>query len=291
MIYDLIKKGKTDLTCLKVDSVITVLHFNCHVYGHFLVEIIPKIFVLKEFFKTTAKDAVPPLAMPTNIKAWVKRYIMEIWPECNFLWFDPRKEFVAAKNTFVVAGQQRLQEHPGIAQYFLGLGKESGSVVKKRESLHFVMLKQFLGFGKTFDPSRKGRKILLARPKIHFSKRNIANFARLKKIAICKGYEVVEPKSFGSLQEQANFFSQCSVVLGEFTSALHNTVFCPSGTIVGCLNYRNHYQESIAAVIGHNLNYILPDSGPIMRGVEQPYIISEQKFSQLIDDIEKKLNS
>jgi capsular polysaccharide biosynthesis protein len=289
LIYDLLNTGKNAFTCLQVDSVATTLHFNCNVYGHFLLEIVPKLFVLKEYFKKTEIQPVPPIALPSNTKAWVKNFILEIWPECSFLWFDPHKELIIAKYTYVVAGQL-LQQHPGIAPYFLSFAKNNRSTVKSGKLLSNIT-SPFLGFSNKFDSGRENRKILLTRPKIHFSRRKISNFSRLKKIALNKGYEIIEPKSFGSLKEQANFFNQCSVVLGEFTSALHNTVFSPGGTIVGCMNYRNYYQESIAAVMGHNLNYVLPDSGPILKDAEQSYIISEQKFSQLIDDIEKRLNS
>ncbi len=286
-IFDLLKAGKGNLNCIKVDTVISVLHYNCSVYGHLLLEILPKIFVLKTFFEKDGNLLAPPIALPTTIKEWVKNYILEVWPECKFLWFDPYKEYVSAGVTFVVAGIE-MQQHPDIANYFIDFAKTNTSTPKKLKNFS-QELKQYLRFGNIYNSKNRGRKIVLARPKGH-RRQQIKNFANLEKIAIGKGYKVVEPSEFGSLKKQALFFSQCSVVLGEYTSAMHNTIFCPSGTFVGCINYRNHYQQSIASVIGHNLNYLIPEQGSLTWGSKESYTVSEAKFSRLIDDIENNMN-
>jgi hypothetical protein len=287
LIYDLLDAHKSQLTCIKVDTVITVLHYNCKVYGHFLLEIVPRLFVLKEFFKITG-GSPPVLAYPTFLPKWIKKYIIEIWPDCNFLDFDVCKEYIAAGTTIVVSGDN-LQSHPDIADLFTRFSQPKKSMFKKGETFA-GLTSRFPTFGRNSNLELKSRKILLTRPDKHVSIRHLANFAELKMVAITRGFEIVEPSEFGSLKKQAIFFSQCSVVLGEFTSALHNTIFCPRDCFIGCMNYVNHYQESIASVIGHNLNYLISAQGAIPWDANNSYIISEQQFSKLIDDIETRIN-
>ena len=283
-IYELIKLNKNNLKCIKVNKVISVLHYSCSVYGHFLLEILPKIFVLKTYFQTDRNLSLPALALPSSINTWVKKYILEIWPDCKILWFDPYKEYIIADVTFIVTGAE-MQQHPSIANYFIDFAINNISESKN----YYQELKQYLSFSKTYSSKITKPKIFLARSKKN-RKTQIENFSNIEKIAIKKGFMIIEPSEFGSLKKQAYFFSQCSIVLGEYTSALHKAIFCPYGTFIGCINYRNHYQDTIASVMGHNLNYIMPDQGPLPWNSKKSYIVSESKFSRLIDDIEKYMN-
>ncbi len=74
------------------------------------------------------------------------------------------------------------------------------------------------------------------------------------------GFTVLHPEE-RTFSEQAALFSKARVVVGEFSSAMHNTLFSPAHTKVICLNWINNYQTEIARLQSHHIGYIRPSDG------------------------------
>ena len=73
-----------------------------------------------------------------------------------------------------------------------------------------------------------------------------------------RGFEIVCPEEL-SLEEQVALFAGTGLVIGEYGSGLHNTLFSPPRTIVGSVRYPNSVQTRIAALMGQDVVYLIPD--------------------------------
>jgi capsular polysaccharide biosynthesis protein len=61
------------------------------------------------------------------------------------------------------------------------------------------------------------------------------------------------------LERQIRLFSHASVVVGEFGSGMHNTVFSPRDTKIGVLGFNNLVQSFIAALRSQRIAYLRVD--------------------------------
>ena len=70
------------------------------------------------------------------------------------------------------------------------------------------------------------RKLYLAR---HSKNRTLHNQAKLERMLIKQGFEIVEPSTM-TLQEQVDLFSEAAMVVAPSGATLTNMIFCPPST-------------------------------------------------------------
>jgi O-antigen biosynthesis protein WbqL len=75
-----------------------------------------------------------------------------------------------------------------------------------------------------------------------------------------------------SLREQLTLFDGAEVVAGEYSSALHNTLFCRPGTRVISLDFYSWYQSAIGRLRQQPHGFVAPDDGKFRhwRSVAEP---------------------
>ena len=74
-----------------------------------------------------------------------------------------------------------------------------------------------------------------------------------------EGFELIDPESL-TLLDQFALFQSASVVIGEYGSALHNSVFCSQSTVLGILNAPGVEQSRLCAVFGQRIVYAVGSS-------------------------------
>jgi O-antigen biosynthesis protein WbqL len=225
----------SELESITLPACYTFIHFNL-VYGHFLLEMAPKLLLIKELYE---KGERFPIVLPSAIPQWLKPHIYAFFPEADLLVFDYAKQKVHAERIVAITGSNYLC-HPAIIERF----------------------HRFSGAG-----VRGKRRIYVTRPDGHPTKRIFVNQAEIISIAREKGFEIVDPSSL-AMRDQASLFAESAIVAGEFTSALHNTIFSPPGTATISINRVNIYQWLIANACGHYLDYVTPEGGNVEFSLE-----------------------
>ena len=211
-----------------------VVHFNCGVYGHWLAEVMPKLFAIAEFLRRWPAFHGMPLFMPAVFPNYVYAHTREILPVVPIVTYDPQRETIHA-------GQLHLPTW-GVDHAYHGF------VARQCDAL----------FADAVPDAPRPRIFVSRRRQSAF--RTLDNAAEIEAIAREEGLAVVYPEDH-SLREQVAIFRHARLVAGEFGSALHNAIFSPAGTTVLALNWINAYQSRIARLKGHRIGYLLPESG------------------------------
>ena len=74
-------------------------------------------------------------------------------------------------------------------------------------------------------------------------------------------------------------------MLGEYGSALHNTLFSPARTIVGSVRYPNSVQTRIAGLMGQDVLYLIPDTESVDERGAELYAVSTDKIDRFLDQL------
>lgn len=244
---------------LELNSAFTFVHFNC-VYGHWLLEMFPKLFLLDEIYKKNIKI---PILIPNYLPSFVENFALELNPDFEIIKFDPSKEIVFVKYLYVVG--------------FETIGFDTTSWWGS----DFYMNK-FHSIAENSNLDIDFKKIILKRPENHRSIRSFKNYSRIEEIARNHGFTVIDPSSLGSLFSQAKLFNNADYIIGEFNSSLHGAIFNRNSAVVS-LNYINNLQNEIAIASKQSIGYIIPVEGPCDWNREIDFTISEEEFRTKIE--------
>lgn len=210
-----------------------VTHFNMRTYGHFLLEVLPKLLVIERLYALGQRW---PVVFPASMRP-LRAIVRAACPRLELLIYDDRRETLALPlallPTLTLSGSGHLHD-------------------VSLAMLRLLALR--LGLG-----ARPGRRLFLVRDSWP-SFRVLDNEAELRAVAVRYGFEPIRPERL-PWGEQVALFASASHVIGEFTSALHNTLFCQPAAKVVCLNRMSGLQSAIASSAGHEIGYLLPEGG------------------------------
>lgn len=196
------------------------------IYGHWLLDFLPRIAIAQQLLGPELRDFVLPL--PADTPAWVPA-MMEAF--CS----------VGANR---ILPYRRRDDKLVCARACLPSFAHNGSYV-----LHPFMRMFYDRFGKT-DTNGTKRRICLSRRNQEsetFSHRRIfEKRERLEHLAQDHGFAIVRPEEL-SFPDQVSLFRSAGCVLGETGSGLHASVFCDPGTIVAAVGWFSEPQYHIAA--------------------------------------------
>lgn len=236
-----------------------VSHWNSGVYGHWLLEGMPKLLLLRQI-----AHQLPPvrIVLPRSLGSWVSAWVHHILPEATIELYDDRTTYLHCQRLLMptlLSDSEHHIFHPELANLLAGLERP-------------------------LSPDVRRKRIYISRvtPSLF---RQLSNQTEIEAIAVSAGLEVVKPETL-SVSEQIDLFSHAEIVVGEFGSAMHNTLFSPPGTKVLCLNWINGLQSRIAQLKRHRVAYLLPSEGTPVKYVEgaplKTYHIDPQRFRTLL---------
>jgi capsular polysaccharide biosynthesis protein len=116
------------------------------------------------------------------------------------------------------------------------------------------------------------------------SERRLVNRGRIEAIAAGHGLAVLRPEEMG-LEAQIRVFGGAGVIVGEYGSALHNSVFAGAGAVVcalrGTARHPSLVQSGIATALGQDVGYVFGRT----EGVEtqQAFCVAEKAFETALD--------
>ncbi|MEZ7271865.1 glycosyltransferase family 61 protein [Sphingobium sp. 10 DY56-G10] len=241
-----------------VDRAWAVWNYNCIIYGHFLLEAVSRLLLIRSAYRDDPSLSDIPILLPANAPAFARRWIELLLPDFQIELKD------ADEDIFV--GQLMV---PNWGKGYI----YSDRVQNELNSLAAPYRTE----------GGPVRRIFVERRVQSY--RVLANADALRDIATGYGFEAVSPEKL-SLEEQIALFADARYIVGEFSSAMHNALFSPAGCRIMALNYITECQSRIGNFRQHSVGYLLPAEGPINY---DPNIPGERHFTIDPALFEKKL--
>lgn len=202
------------------------------VYGHWIVDILPKLFVLKESGFDIDQLRFPiPQDTPRFGLDWLRAVGIH---DDAILSFDPKREKLLAKELYVPTTM-----HNGVR----------GSPLLERAS-QFILSR----IGVEAEGTSNRPPAFLSRAKTSQTRR-LVNRQEVENIFSASGFEIVYPEAL-PLLEQIKLCRGRRLLAGEYGSALHTSFFCaPRGLCLVALRGNSVHPEFIQSALGESLRH------------------------------------
>ncbi len=240
---------------------VCALSWGSNIYGHFLIDFLPKILAIKNYFGEDGDKF--NILLRNDAPEWMKKILINNlnFSENQLLYFSPSKERVLLRR--------------GI---FPAYGYQNGVFQNKILDLFSD------NFYQIPFPDSRDSKIFISREKLpeHRKKvRGCKNESELCKVAEYEfGYEIYNPE-LDDWSEQLRRFRSASTVVGLYGSGLHTSILADEKLTVGFVGSLNLVQCSIANFrhqpfaafvegvrLGQNFDVDLVNFRKFLRGIE-----------------------
>jgi O-antigen biosynthesis protein WbqL len=215
------------------------LHPNM-VYGHFLLEVLPKLYLLgllRDFGMTIT------VAVSQQTPRWVLDFVELYFTDHEIVRYDMTTQNVCAA-TFIVPSMMHTDHnfHPAFNLVIADLFRRAGIA------------------SPAGAPAPHPRRIYLSRRLHRPGWHRLENEDEVEASMVELGFEIVHPQTL-PLRRQLALYASAGVIAGQYGSALHNAMFGPPGAIVIGLNWINWYQSMIGRVRRQRLAFVRPADG------------------------------
>lgn len=231
------------------------------IYGHWLVDFLPKLFVLHAAgYDIDTLRYLVPADTPAFGIALLE--LIGIGRE-RLIQYDPLFETVLADELLIptlVRTNSRTAPPFADAVAFL-----MGRIAERHAPA----------------PAGHGSRLFISRARAGRGMRRLLNRERIEYLATEAGFSVVHPEQL-TLPDQVRLFQGASRIIGEYGSALHGTIFSPPETIVCALRgsgspIAGFLQSSIGRALGQPTGYVI---GPTREGDRlESFEVAEQDFA------------
>jgi hypothetical protein len=233
------------------------------VYGHWLSDFLPKLYLLHAAGHDVRRlHYLLPADTPKFGRAWLD--LIGIPPE-NVILFSPDGELVWVEELLLPT-----TFHNGIR----------ASVLLKEAAKFLISLVE----SRADQPAQTNapRRVFVSRARTSQS-RPLLNRDRIEEIAVAAGLELVYPEAL-PLLDQVRLFGETSMIVGEYGSALHGSLFSSPGTTVCALRGSRGHPGFIQSGFGHALKH---PTGYVFGDTDDPadtgrFSISEKAFGDCL---------
>ncbi len=108
------------------------------------------------------------------------------------------------------------------------------------------------------------RRLFVSRRNWNNDSRTLTNAAQVEAQLAEDGFEIVYPEEM-SIPDQVRMFSEAGIMVGEYGSGLHNSIFCgPNATVValrGTAGHPGFLQSGLCAALGQRMGYVFCGTG------------------------------
>ena len=230
-----------------------------HIYGHWLVDILPRLFVLASCgYDLSALRFVISAALPQFCHEFL--HLLGIG-EDQLIRHNERYELLQVEELL-------LPSNLRLGSRFHPLMRPAVAFLRERISAH-----------SSLDPRwRPNRRLFVSRRGGEPS-RTLQNREEIEAIAAAEGYEIVRPEAL-AVTEQIAMFASAAQIVGEYGSGLHNSVFSSPATVVMALRGTSHHpgflQSGLGDVFGQPTGYVL--SPTAIDAVDQLFQVPANAF-------------
>jgi SAM-dependent methyltransferase len=228
------------------------------VYGHWLVDILPKLYLLhRAGIDTLGVKYLIPKDTPEFGVAFLRLAGIS---DSQLIHFDPYTEVIGARHlilpTLVHTNDRAHPLFPLAVEYLL-------SLIRRRHRI----------------PTVAREHLFVSRQGVNYP-RKLVNRAAIEQIAAEAGFKIYRPETFSLLDQLATFASATSIV-GEYGSGLHASIFAPPEIAVFALRsnamFPGFLQSGLCQVMNQKIAYILGAAGKDDFGYQE-FMISEHDF-------------
>ena len=243
-----------------------------HTYGHWLVDFLPRLWVLA---RTGHDIATLRYAMPPDLTAAAAELLARFGiSESQMVPYRYWRESLRVETLLMPTGLRR--ENRVSALFAPATAFWTARLLAAAPS------------GLTRTP-----KLFLSRAYVA-AERVMSNRAAIEAIARQRGFRVVAPETL-TLPEQAAMFAGARIIAGEYGSALHGSVYAAPGAVTiglrGTARHPSFMQSGIAAALGQRAGYVLGRTEFAAGGgeIEQRFAIRTEDFERALDVAEAAL--
>lgn len=216
-----IKKPKRYIK-VKVGYSMCGVHSN--VWSHFLVQYLPKLYLIPDIIKTTGQK--PTIILPKYSDPHIHEIVYTYLKKIDVLDIVELNigESAVCETLYHVRNTAWVSDH---VEYI----SPADSIIPKfvAESLKKNLIADF-----DFMDEEKSRQSNMRTDKIYIGRtggRNMLNSVEVQEYFVQKGFVVVEPHKL-ALQEKIKLFKNAAVIVGPLSGGFTNVVFCKQGTKV-----------------------------------------------------------
>ena len=243
------------------EPVVSLLGPGYLVYGHWLVDILPKLYILSALGHDPLKlKYLIPADTPDFGLEWLR--LVGIRDE-QLIRFFPHSEVVGVSNLVLptlLRLNSRAHSHFGTASDFLL------SMIRRINPIP--------------PHNPKLERLFVSRAKCGRDGRSLKNRDEVEGMAAHRGFAVVWPEQL-SLLEQISLFSGARQLVGEYGSGLHGSIFAPPNASVCALRaaafHPGFLQSGVCQARNQNIGYVFGETG--VRDIIQEFTIEPPNFA------------
>jgi capsular polysaccharide biosynthesis protein len=213
-----------------------VLHPNL-VYGHFLLEMLPRLLLLAHLRTLGHAFAV---AVPSDAPEWTRAFVALLFGPDETLSYHSKRQRVRAP-CFILPSMMNADYH----------------FHPQMNALLENLLARVVG--PMLPVPRPPRRIYLSR-RTFGGWHGLRNEDEVERMLEAMGFATVHPQDL-PFPEQLALYAGADCIVADFGSALHNSLFAPLGCGVVAINWLNRCQSGIAALRAQPLAYLPPLQG------------------------------
>ncbi|AYM85578.1 glycosyltransferase family 61 protein [Pseudoalteromonas agarivorans] len=227
------------------NKVVSLIRPGDHIYGHWLVDILPRLWLLKEKLETVSDVTI---ILRWNVPSFAVNMIKLLGYKEENIYFKNKDEKILSKISYIVSNFRYNQVfHTHYHKYANHLKKvledkikNEGLIGARSYEKIFLSRKNWRGKG--------GKKL-----------RSLLNINEVESYLKINGYQVIYPENY-TLEEQYLLYSNISTVIAEDGSALHNTIFMGDKVNICCLRSETNMsliQGALCNVNKQKITYLL----------------------------------
>lgn len=213
-----------------IEKAFLLNHGHDHIYGHFLTEIFPKITIVDMAYRMGFRF---PVVIGNQTPEYCEKLFRIVLPDI---------EIIRIPAGGLEIKQCFLPSHPPL-------------YLMNKAQMHAFDRAVAANCGHQNERLR----LLVCRSQIQNSYRQIENWGEIEALAKNYGFTIFTPGDH-SLEEQIDHFARADIIVGEYSSALHNSLFSGPAKVIS-LNWINHVQQAICYSRRQPLTIIMPEDG------------------------------
>ena len=219
-------------------------------YGHWLVDFLPRLHVLTHLGLDLRALA---FLLPDDVAPFARQWLRLLGiADRQVATYDVRTETCHVARALVPTA-------------FRGDGRANTLLAPAARSLAAAVL------GTTAAPGHAGasgtaptRRLFVSRRNWNNDSRTLTNAAQVEAQLAQDGFEIVYPEEM-DIPGQVRMFSEAGLLVGEYGSGLHNSIFCgPNATVValrGTAGHPGFLQSGLCAALGQRMGYVFCGTG------------------------------
>ena len=255
----------------RVTGTLAVIYGPGHeTYGHWLVDFLPRLWVLARcgYDLTSLRYVVPPelTTVARSLLAHLGIGRSQLVP------YRYWREVLLADRLLLPTG---LRAHNRIGACF----REATAFWTSRLRARVLETASTPGAGPTH--------LMVSRHNVTGA-RILTNRAQIEAAAAARGYAIVHPQDM-TLTQQAALFAGARVIVGEYGSALHGSVYAAPGALTiglrGTARHPSFVQSGVAAALGQHAGYVLGETalGATPGEIGQVFTVRPEDFERALD--------